>query len=313
MSTSLAHLENKSRKTHGLSKSPEYRAYMDMLQRCYSSNHRYYKDYGGRGVTVCDRWNPKKGGCFENFYADMGERPSGKHSLDKEAIDRNNKIYCPEMCRWATQKEQMRRVRNNTIITYKGDKKILSEVAEELNISCATLLKRIKLEWPETDWGKSIQSKTASRNSSRSWAVFKGEKRYIGEIAKELGIDKEILKDRIRRGWPEQDWGKEVKDKSGHLKVIYEGKEWLMIELSKELDIPYDSLYMRIRSGWPEEKWATKVKKQNGPVMVTYKGKEIRIAELAKELQIDRRVLRKRVSHGWPEDRWNEPIRKRIS
>lgn len=71
-----------------------------VVQRCTNPNYPDWRNYGGRGVTLCDRWNPKVGGSYENFIADMGYRPSPKHHLDKEAVDRNNKVYCSEMCRW---------------------------------------------------------------------------------------------------------------------------------------------------------------------------------------------------------------------
>ena len=71
-----------------------------MIKRCYSKNHNSYDYYGGRGITVCDRWLES----FENFYEDMGEKPSKKHSLDRINNDGN---YEPDNCRWATQSTQV--------------------------------------------------------------------------------------------------------------------------------------------------------------------------------------------------------------
>lgn len=84
--------------THGKTKSPEHVAFLNMKARCYNESHMYYHNYGGRGITVCDRWLES----FENFYADMGDKPFKEAQLDR--ID-NNGNYEPDNCRWITPHE----------------------------------------------------------------------------------------------------------------------------------------------------------------------------------------------------------------
>lgn len=82
---------------HAMQGTPEYHTWKGMIQRCANPNASRYKDYGGRGITVCEEWL-----SFEKFYADMGDRPTGT-SLDR--ID-NNSGYYKDNCRWATQSIQ---------------------------------------------------------------------------------------------------------------------------------------------------------------------------------------------------------------
>lgn len=81
--------------------SPEYRAWQNAKARCYNPNHRSYPDYGGRGIKMCDQWRNN----FAAFFADMGKRPSAKHSLDRRWNDGD---YEPGNCRWTTARQQTR-------------------------------------------------------------------------------------------------------------------------------------------------------------------------------------------------------------
>lgn len=118
---------------------PLYGIYSSMITRCYNKNRKGYKDYGGRGIKVCDRWLGDLG--FENFINDMGERPSLKHSIDR--IDVNGD-YCPENCRWATQKEQGNNKTTNVYLQC-GDKKITaSQLCEMLGLNYNNVIHQIK-------------------------------------------------------------------------------------------------------------------------------------------------------------------------
>lgn len=116
--------------------SSEYSIWSGILQRCTNKNKKAFKHYGGRGISVCERWM-----TFENFLEDMGRRPTEKHSIDRIDVNGN---YEPGNCRWATDVEQARNARTNIKVTIDGVTKCLSEWAEINGVNYATARYRVK-------------------------------------------------------------------------------------------------------------------------------------------------------------------------
>lgn len=127
---------------HGMVKTPEYAAWRDMRYRCNNKNHAAYGNYGGRGISVCSRWNDS----FEAFLEDMGDRPSSAHSLER--VD-NQGNYSPENCEWADCESQNRNRRNVRRFEFKGRLLTLPEICEDTGLSYHFLHRRIvRLGWP---------------------------------------------------------------------------------------------------------------------------------------------------------------------
>lgn len=121
---------------HGMSNSREYRSWSAMLERCGSPKCDSYENYGGRGITVCERWR-----SFENFYADMGPRPSAKHSIDRI---NNDGHYEPSNCRWATRAEQNNNMRTCRPLEWRGRIVPREQLAAEYGLDRRCLDKRLK-------------------------------------------------------------------------------------------------------------------------------------------------------------------------
>jgi hypothetical protein len=130
-----------AKKTHGVSKdAPEYYVWASMKQRCTNPNVRNWLDYGGRGISVCDRWLQS----FENFYADMGSRPSDAHSIDRIDNDGN---YEPSNCQWVLSKAQCSNRRNNIMVEYFGRQMTLKQATALSGVKYSTARMRIKKGW----------------------------------------------------------------------------------------------------------------------------------------------------------------------
>lgn len=124
----------------GGAKSKLYAIWTAMISRTDNPKHKNYHQYGGRGISVCERWKAS----FSAFLEDMGDRPSDKHSIDR--IDTNGP-YDPENCRWATSKEQSRNRRNTRNITWNGETRCLRDWSSELGFSKWVLEYRLRTGW----------------------------------------------------------------------------------------------------------------------------------------------------------------------
>jgi hypothetical protein len=124
-------------RTHGKSKTAIYAVWRGMWERCTKPDARSYKNYGGRGIKVCERWE-----SFDNFLSDMGERPP-LHTIER--ID-NDGDYEPGNCRWATRKEQNRNKRQNRLIEHDGVVMCLVEWAERFGLRSDALRRRMDVQ-----------------------------------------------------------------------------------------------------------------------------------------------------------------------
>ncbi len=118
---------------------PEYSVFKTMHARCYNPNNHKYPRYGGRGIIVEPRWHE-----YENFYADMGERPSPAHQIERRDNDGN---YGPDNCYWATPQEQARNRRSNHVITINGETRCVAEWSDISGLGSSTILQRVRAGW----------------------------------------------------------------------------------------------------------------------------------------------------------------------
>jgi len=125
-------------KKHGKSKSQIWSIHRSMMDRCYLRTSSAFKNYGGRGIAVCKRWHD-----FENFYADMGDKPKG---MTLERVD-NDGSYTPDNVRWASYKDQANNRRCNVVLEFQGRKQTMQQWSDEMGLKIQTVWARLNRGW----------------------------------------------------------------------------------------------------------------------------------------------------------------------
>lgn len=166
-------------------RSSTYRIWTGMMTRCRNPNAVNWPLYGGRGITICERWNR-----FENFLADMGNRPIG-HSIDRINC---NGPYSPENCRWIPKREQAKNRRSNRIFTIKGITGCLSDLANKFGIQKGTVGRRLR-------YGHSPdEAFLLPVLNNRKIYTVKGMTGCVSQLARTFGIGKETVRYRLKSG-----------------------------------------------------------------------------------------------------------------
>ena len=178
-------------KTHGKCETSEYRSWESMKQRCFNSNHKNYLHYGGRGITICDRWL----NSFENFFADMGLKPSSAYSIDRI---NNDGDYCPDNCKWSTKKEQQNNQRSNHLITIACVTLTIAQWTIEMGFGENVILGRLRLGWSESD--AVLTPVYTARLITDGFKIL-----TIVQWKNEMGFNKNVIVNRLNLGWSERD------------------------------------------------------------------------------------------------------------
>lgn len=213
-----------------------------MIARCLNPKATHYANYGGRGITVCDRWRND----FAAFYSDMGPRPSPKHQIERRD---NDGPYSKENCAWASQLEQANNKRNNVRLTFDGQTLTLPQWARRCHLPEKALWLRVnRHRWPA--W----QALTTPLNGSRhAYLTLNGETKSVKEWSKLTGLGKTTIHQRLYYGWTVE---RALTALTRRLLTL-NGVSRSVREWAKVLGFSKSALKGRLRAGWPVERALT--------------------------------------------------------
>ena len=269
--------------THGMTNSPEFVAWKNMRNRCYDPTSISYPNYGGRGITVCERWRDS----FENFYSDMGPKPSPKHSIDRKD---NNGNYEPNNCRWSTKKEQALNKRNTVLgVLSDGSRVTVEEAAGILGLNENTIRTRIHLGIPLT--------LPVIKQIIDEKHLHEGKLYTVKELETITGIKDHTLRYHLRNGKTIPEIIKEVAIRAR--RVLFQ-KKWLTLkEFSKASGVPMRTVHYKSLEGKTVEQIVKEHEDKDTSLQrYPYQGKNMTIAELVKATGYKPKVLRKYLSQG---------------
>lgn len=169
------------------SRHPLYPVWRAMINRCHNPNSKSYRVYGGRGISVCDRWQQS----FWDFLEDMGTKPYPSATIERKNVNGN---YDKGNCRWASAREQSRNTRFNRLLTFSGKTQCIAEWSEQTGLSQDLIWARKKLGWTD---------EAALTTSKRQLILtVHGVSKSLSDWAKECGISKHTMYMRVHSyGW----------------------------------------------------------------------------------------------------------------
>lgn len=231
--------EASGRKTHGKRNTRAFAIWSSMRQRCENPNSKQFSNYGGRGITVCERWQK-----FENFLADMGEPAEGL------TIDRNDndKGYEPGNCRWATRIQQNLNRRSVKLHEVEGQKLAVTQIARRYELPKETVRTRIK----------SGMGPIALHDPRARFIEHEGLRLTVAEWSRRTGIPASTLNARLRRGDTPESVLRAPDERFGsHRLIEFNGITQDLTAWARQIGVKPVTLHARLRLGWSVERALT--------------------------------------------------------
>lgn len=235
---------------HGMTGTKVHKAWLSMLYRCNNPNCEFYKNYGARGIRV-------EFDSFEAFYAEIGDPPTSRHSVDR--FPDNNGNYRAGNVRWATMAEQRRNSRQNHNLSHEGRKQVITDWAHEKGLRKSTIRSRIERS-------KTTEEALAPVTLGTLSLTLNGETRTVIEWAEHTGIKEEVIRLRMFREWPvDKILNQEVRS-TIPLTLTLGNRTQTICEWLAETGLPRKVLEHRITRGWTVHRALTQPqrKRKNG-------------------------------------------------
>lgn len=232
----------KARTKHGFARSRIYKIWQGMLARCNKPNCNAYKNYGGRGIKVCEKWN-----TFEGFYEDMGPSYYDGGTIERKDVNGN---YEQSNCKWIDKKDQSWNLRKNVKVKFNGQMLNLKELSELVDIPIKIIQQRISNQ----KW--SVEKAISNHIRTRKLFSFNGEMLTLTEISNVTAIHLRTLTTRVvDKGWSiEKATSTPVRKQGGNIKYPFNGEMLHLTDIQALTGISKETLWARIfKLKWPLE------------------------------------------------------------